>query len=324
MAVIDIHTHMLCEEWLELLESSQSRYYLAVDRTKFLNPDRRRIHVAGVPYSFHTPQPSYFDWDLRIRSMDEAGVDVAVVSLTAPQGNFGGEAVSARACRVSNNDMIAAQKRWPDRIRFLAALPWQYPRSALEELEYACENGAVGVLVLGNIEGDSPVADQFAPVWEAIDERALPVLVHPTAPPGVEVAARSGMSNAVGFHFDTTHALERMINTGFLDRYQRLKIIGSHAGGFLPFIIGRLDYQRETDRVPSEYLPRLYVDCMAFSRGAMDLTVEVFGPANILYGSDYPYGPAGGMQRARERLTGLPPGDRARVEGGNAERIFQL
>jgi aminocarboxymuconate-semialdehyde decarboxylase len=256
--------------------------------------------------------------------MDAAGVDIAVVSLTCPQGNFGGEEVSARACRVSNDDMIAAQARWPDRVRFLAALPWQYPRRALEELEYACGHGAVGALVLGNIEGDSPVADQFAPIWEAIDERELPVLLHPTAPPGVEVAARSGMSNAVGFHFDTTHALERMINTGFLDRYRRLTIIGSHAGGFLPFIIGRLDLQRETERVPSSYLSRLYVDCLAFSQGALDLTLDVFSPANVLYGSDYPYGPSGLMERARARLEGLQADDRKRIEGGNAERIFKL
>lgn len=324
MTIIDVHTHMLCDEWVELLRGSRSRYHLAVDPTKERFPELERIHVAGVPYSFHTPQPIYFDWEARIANMDEAGVDMAIVSLTAPQANFGGEEVSARAARVSNDDMIAAQRTWPDRIRFLAALPWQYPRRALEELEYACEHGAVGVLVLGNIEGDSPVDDRFAPIWEAIDARGLPVLVHPTAPPGVEVAARNGMSNAVGFHYDTTHALERMINTGFLDRYERLSIIGAHAGGFLPFVIGRLDYQRESERVASEYARRMYVDCMAFSPSALALTLEVFGPDRVLFGSDYPYGPPGGMQRVRGTLEVFDEDVRGTIEHSNAERIFDL
>lgn len=325
MPVIDIHTHMLCEEWLELLRSSRSRYHLAVDPTKVHDPEIPRIHIAGVPYSFHTPRPIYFDWEQRIANMDAAGVDIAVVSLTCPQGNFGGEEVSAAACRVSNDDMIAAQRRWPDRIRFLAALPWMYPRRALEELAYAREHGAVGALVVANIEGDSPVDDRFAPVWEALDAEGLPVLVHPGPPPGVEVAARNGMSNAVGFHYDTTHCLERMINTGFLDRYPNLTIIGSHAGGFLPFIIGRLDYQRESHRVPTDYLGRIVVDSMAFSDGAMRLTFEVMGVDNVLLGTDYPYGPPGQMERMRSRLAAhLDPQALAQVEHGNAARLFRL
>jgi aminocarboxymuconate-semialdehyde decarboxylase len=142
----------------------------------------------------------------------------------------------------------------------------------------------------------------------------------------VEVAARSGMSSAVGFHYDTTHALERMINTGFLDRYENVKVIGSHAGGFLPFIIGRLDYRTESDRIPSQYArERLYVDCMAFSDGAFDLTMEVFGPDRVLFGSDYPYGGLGGIEKFRSLLPSRLPAESVRkVEGSNAEAIFAL
>lgn len=324
MAVVDVHTHMLTQAWLDLLKETPSRYYMAKDPTKARNPELERMHVAGIPYSFHTPQPSYFDWELRLEKMDEDGVDVAVVSLTCPQANWGGEQVSARAARISNDDMIAAQKRWPERIRFLAALPWMYPSRALEELDYCLENGAVGVLVCANIDGDSPVDQRFAPIWEAIDRHRLPVLVHPSTPPGVEVAARNGMSNAVGFHFDTTHALERMINTGFLDRYPNLSIIGSHAGGFLPFIVGRLDYQRENPDVsPLDYLSRFYVDCMAFSDGAFDLTLETFGPDNVLFGSDFPYGGTGGMKKFLGLIDErVPEGARPKLRGTNAERIF--
>lgn len=320
MTVIDIHTHMLTPPWLELIRgATSSRYHVVTDPD---DPEVHRIFVRGVPYSFHTPRPSYFDWELRMEKMDEAGVDVAVVSLTCPQANFGGPDTAAKAARVSNDDMIAAQKRWPDRIRFLAAIPWLYPQQAIEELEYALDNGAVGVLVCGSIDGDSPVDERFAPIWKAIDDAELPVLVHPTAMPGVEVAARNGLSNAIGFHFDTTHCLERMINTGFLDRYPNVKIIGSHAGGFLPFIMGRLDYKRDSDRKPSNYKGRIWADSIAFSDGAMDLTIEVFGRDNVLFGSDYPYGSTERMKTFKGMLDRVDDETRQRILSRNTEAIF--
>ncbi|MFA9430225.1 amidohydrolase family protein [Egicoccus sp. AB-alg2] len=326
MTIIDVHTHMLTQEWVELLGSTPSRYHLAKDPTKARSPERDRIHVAGVPYSFHTPHPPYFDWELRLEKMDEAGVDIAVVSLTCPSANFGDAEVSARAARIANDDMIAAQQRWPDRIRFLATLPWQYPSEALAALDYALEHGAVGVFTCANIENDPLIHPRFAEIWAEIDRHALPVLVHPGPPPGVEVAAQLGMSNAVGFHYDTTLAIERMINTGFLDRYQQLSILGSHAGGFLPFIAGRLDYQRESpDIVPSEYLRRIYVDGMAFSDGAFDLTLEVFGPDNVLFGSDYPYGGLGGMEKFLALIDDrVPEAHKDAVRGETARKLFGI
>lgn len=75
--------------------------------------------------------------------------------------------------------------RHPDRIRWFASLPWQFPELAVAELERALSQGASGVVVLGNIAGQPLTDALFAPVWRAIDDRALPVFIHPTAPPGV-------------------------------------------------------------------------------------------------------------------------------------------
>ncbi len=88
--------------------------------------------------------------------------------------------VSCEAARESNDSMAMAQKRWPDRIRWLTSLPWEYPLRAVEELKRSCEAGAVGVMVLANISGRSLTDPLFAPIWAEIDQRALPVLVHPT------------------------------------------------------------------------------------------------------------------------------------------------
>src|SRR4029077_8715574 len=107
-----------------------------------------------------------------------------IVSLTCPNVYWGGRDVSLKAAQVVNDDMAGAPGAHPRRIRGLCSLPCEYPDAAVSELSRACDRGAVGVMVLANIAGRTLTDPLFAPVWAEIDRRALPVLVHPTAPPG--------------------------------------------------------------------------------------------------------------------------------------------
>jgi aminocarboxymuconate-semialdehyde decarboxylase len=265
--------------------------------------------------------------------MDKAGVDLAVVSLTCPSVFWGTREQSIAAARAINDDMAAQQREHPDRIRFLATLPWQHPTDAVEELQRALSLGAVGVMCLANIEGEHLTDERFAPIWAAIDRAALPVLIHPTLPPGADLMAlnRFHMAWNVGFPSDTTLALTRMILSGFLDEYPSLKIIGGHAGGFLPFLLPRLDKgheafptQREViTELPSEYARRLFVDSIAYSSAALQFTVDALGADQLLYGSDYPH-LCGRMEEIDELVGTLGAATAAKVRSGNAERIFAL
>src|SRR6185436_14645084 len=125
-----------------------------------------------------------------------------------------------------------------------------------------------GVMVLANIGGASLTDPKFAPIWAAIDRKALPVLVHPTAPPGTPVLDMRAYNliASVGFMFDTSLAIARMIFDGFFERYPDLKLIAAHGGGTLPYIAGRLDICFENmpacrERIsarPSSYLKKIY------------------------------------------------------------------
>ncbi|WP_283137144.1 amidohydrolase family protein [Rhizohabitans arisaemae] len=315
MKIVDVHTHMLSHEYLELLAEP----YTLVDGM---------VHRGGAP--FLTLTPAMFDYDLRLAAMDAAGVDTAIVSLTCPSVYWGGEELSLRAARLVNDQMAA---RSGDRIRFLATLPWQYPDLAVAELKRAVDAGAVGVMVLANIDGASLTDPRFTPVWEAVDLLGLPVLVHPTTPPGVELMdmGRYHLAWSAGFTFDTTLALSRMILDGFFDRYTQLKIIAGHAGGYLPFLMGRLDVGHRTwesaraaiAERPSGYTDRIYVDSIVYDPRALDLTVSVFGADNVLYGSDFPH-KNGHMEEIIDLVRGLPGNQAERILGGNAERIFRL
>jgi len=325
--VIDVHTHMLSKEWLTLLEKHGKPRYTV----KPVAGGLRAIHLEGSP--FMTPVPNMFDWEARIDNMDKARVDLAVVSLTCPNVYWGGEKVSVQAARHMNDEFARAQKKWPHRIRWFASLPWQYPKAALLELKRAVKAGAAGVMVIANVSGRHLTDPLFDPIWRAIDDAALPVLVHPGAPPG---SSELGMhefqlSAPIGFTFDTSLAVSRMILAGFFNRHAKLKIIAAHGGGALPFLVGRLDIcwdnipaaRSKTTERPSNYMRQVYADSVVFRQDALDMAVSVFGTNNVLYGSDYPH-TIGDMKGCLSRVDALPSDVREKVRGGNAERIFRL
>ena len=328
MTVIDIHTHMLTLDWIDLLrENGGSKYSVKDTRA-----GQRGIHLYDAP--FMTLFPGMWDYDLRIKAMDEAGVDVAVVSLTCPNVFWGSREVSLCAAKMVNNSMAEQQRARPDRIRWFASLPWQYAEDAVAELARATKNGAVGVMVLASIDGEDLTNPRFAPVWREIDRLALPVLVHPTAPQGLREMhmGEYNMIPAVGFMFDTTLAFTRMILSGFIDTYPNLKLIAAHGGATLPYLAGRLDRCHETipafsevikDK-PSRYLQRIWYDTVVYDQGALEMCVAVAGSdERVLYGSDYPHN-LGDMAGCLARVNALKPASAKRIAGKNAEALFRL
>jgi aminocarboxymuconate-semialdehyde decarboxylase len=318
---------MLSEAYLRLLRKHGGNY-----RVKKVVGGQTGIFKDGAP--FMTLMPGMFDYELRIRAMDAAGVDLAIVTLTSPNVYWGSAQASLLAAKTMNDDMAAAQKRYPERIRFMCSLPWQHAKLALAELKRAVDElGAVGVMVLANIDGLSLTDKKFNSVWKEIDRRGLPVLVHPTAPPGTKEldVMRYNLIASVGFLFDTSLAVSRMIFDGFFDRHPSLKLIASHGGGALPYFAGRLDIchanmpaaRVRISRAPSTYLKKIFYDSVVFQQESLELAIKVGGETNVLYGSDYPHN-IGDMKGCLARVDALPSATRDAVRGGNAARIFRL
>jgi len=327
-SVIDVHTHMLSSQWLDLLRAHGGPKY----SVKPTRAGQESIFMHGAP--FMTLMPEMLDFDVRIRNMDKAGVDLAIVSLTCPSAFWGDEAVSARAASIMNAALAEQQARYPDRLRWFATIPWQYAQSAISELDRAVKAGAVGVFVTANIDECCLTETRFAPVWAAIDRLGLPVLIHPSAPQGTaELQLQEyGLVPSVGFMFDTTLALARMIFDGFFDRYTRLSIIASHGGGALPYLAGRLDrcFQKipacaeNIAAPPSSYLKRIYYDTVVYDERALRLCVEVAGgPDRVMFGSDYPHN-IGDMAGCLARVDALESSVARQIRSLTAQRIFRL
>ncbi len=317
---------MYTRKWLELLRSDGGLYGLKT------RPDgHEEIFRGDTPVAF--PQPGHFDYKLRLKQMDANGIDVSIVSLTCPNVYWGNEEISCRAARESNDSMAEALNNYPDRIRWFTSLPWEYPQRAVEELARSCDLGASGVMVLANVAGRSLNDPCFATIWEAIDQLALPVLLHPTDPPGVDLMDMGSydLSWSVGFMFDTTLALTRMIFDGFFDLYPNLKLIASHGGGALPYLVGRMEKGNEVELPerrkmlsrPADYLRHIYYDCITYDPGALQYLISVVGAERVMFGTDWPHqvhDTAGSL--ANTAL--LPDAQCTAIRVDNARRVFDI
>ena len=326
MPIIDVHTHAYTHRWLEILREQGGEYGLKV------RPDgHEEIFRGETPVAF--PQPGHFDYDLRIKQMDATGIDVSIVSLTCPNVYWGTEEVSCMAAQESNDTMAAAQSTYPDRIRWFTSLPWEYPEKALEELTRSCDNGASGVMVLANVAGMSLTDEMFAPIWKEIDRRGLPLLLHPSDPPG---AAQMDMgafdlSWSVGFMFDTTLAVTRMIFDGFFDKYPKLKLIASHGGAALPYLVGRfekgdeveLPQRRKMQQKPTDYLRHIYYDCITYDARALQYLISIVGRDQVMFGTDWPHQVFDTIG-AKENTALLPDDQCSAIRHRTAEKVFGL
>jgi aminocarboxymuconate-semialdehyde decarboxylase len=327
MTVVDIHTHMFGNAWLEMLHKHGGPTYGAgtmEDGRDYL------MEKGSAACAF---EKEAFDYDARIVAMDKHGIDIGIVSLTSPNVYWGGEEVSAKTAQLANDEMADGQTAYPDRIRWFASLPFEYPEKAIAELNRSLEIGAVGVMVTANVNGKHLIDPLFAPIWDEINKHALPVLVHPTAPFGskeAEFGIERILMPSVGFMFDTSLAIARMAVDGFFETYQDLKIIASHGGGYIPYVNGRVDmfFQVETlvktkiNKLPSDYFSSIYYDAIVYDPGALSLLIDIAGPDKVMFGTDFPM--PQDIPKLYDILDGRPPVEVKAIKADNAIKLFGL
>ncbi|SFI99821.1 amidohydrolase family protein [Amycolatopsis sacchari] len=284
--------------------------------------------------------------ELRLAEMDEAGIDVQVLSLTAP-GTEQLDADDARDwARTTNDELAEAVRRHPDRFAGFAALPMADPAAAADELSRMVEtHGFVGAVVNGHIRGRYLDDEFFAPVLGKAEELGVPVYLHPTPPPGpvVEASYTGNFSERVsfalaaagwGWHIETATHVLRMVLGGVFDRYPRLQLVIGHMGEGLSFMLPRLEEvfgsheispPTGLDRPVGAYLrENVHYTFSGFNYepNFTNLLTQV-GVERIMFSADHPYQP---MTQARQFLESLPlsAADRRRIAHGNAEALLRL
>jgi predicted TIM-barrel fold metal-dependent hydrolase len=284
--------------------------------------------------------------EVRLAEMDEAGIDVQVLSLTAP-GTEQLDAAGAREwARKANDHLAGAVRRHPDRFAGFAALPTADPSASVEELSRAVtEHGFVGAMINGHIGGRYLDDEFFWPILARAEELRVPVYLHPTPPPdAVRNASYTGnFPDAVsfglstggwGWHIETATHLLRMVLGGVFDRYPGLQVIIGHMGEGLSFMLPRLERvfgghvmgpATTLGRPVGEYLrDNVHYTFSGFNwvPNFLNLAMQV-GIERIMFSADYPYQ---SMAEARAFLDDIPvsPADRDRIAHGNAEALLNL
>ena len=276
----------------------------------------------------------------RIAQMDAAGIDMQVVSLTAP-GVEQLEAAEAVALARDTNDALAeAIAKRPTRLSGFAALPIAAPDQAAKELERRFSDQAfAGALINGHQRGRYLDDKFFWPVLEAAESLGAPIYLHPTRPPKPVIEASFGgfaplvtemlAGPGFGWHIETAVHVLRMVLGGVFDRFPKLQIVIGHMGEGLPFFMQRVDRMpvelTQLKRPVSAYLlDNLHYTFAGFNFPPtfLDLLLEV-GVSRIMFSADYPYA---SMAEARAFLEQIPvsAADRARIAHGNAEKLFRL
>lgn len=281
--------------------------------------------------------------DGRIAEMDDAGIDVQVLSLTSPgtEQLVGEEAV--KVAQDTNEALARAIKLHPDRLAGFAAIPTAVPDRAAEELERSVRKfGFKGALINGHCRGRYLDDQFFWPIFERAQELGVPIYLHPTRPPQAvnqtyftgnfpqEVALQLQIA-AWGWHIETAVHVIRIVAGGVFDRYPKLQLVIGHLGEGLPFMIERLDQNLPPEMTKlqrpsfSSYLrENVHYTFSGFNflPTFLDLLLEV-GADRIMFSADYPYA---SMVEARNFLDKLPVSqkDKEKIAHGNAERLLRF
>jgi predicted TIM-barrel fold metal-dependent hydrolase len=278
----------------------------------------------------------------RIREMDEAGVDIEVLSLSTPGvEQFDGETAAA-VSRETNEILADAVKRHPDRFSAFAVIPTPNPGAAAKELEYAVNTlGFKGTSINGHIGGKYLDNAIFSPILEAAEHLGVPIYIHPTIPPqGVVNAYYTGnfssdvegllSGGGFGWHIETAVHVLRLILSGAFDRFPKLQVAIGHLGEGLPFFFQRLSRTVgnrgiKLERPIDEYLrENLWYTFGGFNflPSFVSLYMQV-GAERILFSADSPFG---NLKEAAEFVASLPISetDKHKITWENAKNLFHF
>jgi uncharacterized protein len=278
----------------------------------------------------------------RIAEMNAAGIDMQVVSLTAP-GVEQLDAAEAIALAGETNDFVAgAIKKHPTRFGGFASLPMAAPDKAAQELEKRVRTQKfAGAMINGHARGRYLDNKSFWPILECAETLAVPIYLHPARPPKPVIdASFSGFSPLVddifsgpgwGWHIETAVHVVRMILGGVFDRFPKLQIVIGHMGEGLTGMFQRLDHTlvpqvTKLKRPVTSYLREnvhYTFSGFFFPPTFLSLLLELGGVDRIMFSVDHPYQ---SMTEGRAFLEQLPvsAADKERIAHGNAEKLFRL
>lgn len=324
---IDIHSHFVSPAVLAEIARSGDKC-----GTPYEDRKHSGIFVHTPERAYGPLKPAFYDLNDRLAFMDAVGIDHQL--LMAPPFSFlyWSNAPEAYSLMKLENDGLAEATRHPSgRFLGLGTVMLQDVPASLEECVRIKKLGLLGVEIGSNVCEKNLDDQSLFDFYACLESLDLALLIHPHNVAGRERMGDFHLRNLVGFPLDTTLAAAQLIFSGVLDRFPRLRICLGQAGGFLPFIVGRLDAgyrarpecRRFIHQEPSQYLRRFYYDTIIHSRRSSKFLIETVGADRVMFGTDFPFdmnstSPVDEI----ESQTHLTPGQFAQIYANVAEEFL--
>ncbi|NSC19823.1 amidohydrolase [Streptomyces albus subsp. chlorinus] len=296
---------------------------------------REAFAAAGGEHALPQWSPS-----AALAMMDEHLIATGVLSLSTPGTHFGDDAAARQLTERINDDHAELVKDRPDRFGMFATLPLPDVDGALAALSHAYDDLRTdGVILLANYQGTYLGDPAFDPVFAELDRRGALVLVHPAELPGPSIPGLA--PPVVDFLLDTTRAAVNLVLHGVASRYPHVRMILSHAGGFLPYAAHRIANLTGANELVTpraglhpgldqeavlEGLRGFWFDtALSGSPSALPSLLAFARPGHVVFGSDWPFTTPEGVDYFTSGLDaypGLDAAGHASVDRGNAEALL--
>jgi 2,3-dihydroxybenzoate decarboxylase len=278
--------------------------------------------------------------EIRLKEMDEAGVDMQVISHGAPALQRLDTDIAVALAPKVNDRLHAMVQANPQRLQAFAALPTGDPKAAANELE-RCVNklGFRGAMLHGlSREGRFLDEKEFWPIYERAQALDVPVYMHPAAPDATVTEryykeytkSHTAILNAGwGFTVETATQCVRLVLSGVFETYPRLKIIVGHLGEGIPFLLWRIDqaFSRPGNVGTSFrelFCKHFWITTSGnFSDPALLCSIQELGVDRILFAVDWPFVENKPAVEWMQRVS-ISAEDRAKILSGNAKRLLKM
>ena len=327
-------------------------------------------HVMPVPYlemmKQHSKDPGIVKrmsslrmlWDIaaRVQMLDQWPDVQQVLTLSLPSPELvGGPDLAPELARIANDGMAEMVRKWPKKFpAFVASLPMNNVPAAIEEIDRAIGKlGARGVQICTSVNGRALDDPEFFPVLERVTRKHdLPIWMHPARPATRadyvnEQESKYEIWQVLGWPFETSVAMARMVFSGLFEKLPEMRLITHHCGAMIPFFAGRAetlwaqlgsrsadenydDILKQLTKKPIEYFKMFYADTvLGGSASALRCGLDFFGADKIVFASDCPFDPEGGPMFIREGIRSiedlnLSEIDKRKIYFGNALRLMRM